>query len=107
MYLKLKLSLLFPFFKVWEDYLSGILAEELHPNHWVAMNVKLVVIQLLSTRDLLDTVEKINRSLELCDNYLDVYTKVCPGYAKWRGHILELKSKATLKLAEYSKDEVK
>ena len=71
------------------------------------MNVKLVVIQLLSTRDLLDTVEKINRSLELCDNYLDVYTKVCPGYAKWRGHILELKSKATLKLAEYSKDEVK
>ena len=93
--------------QVWEDYLNGILADELHPNHWVAMNVKLVIIQLLSTRDLLDTVDKINRSLELCDNYLDVYTKVSPGYAKWRGHILELKSKAMLKLAEVNaKEEV-
>ena len=36
------------------------------------MNVKLVVIQLLSTRDLLDTLDKINRALELCDNYLEV-----------------------------------
>ena len=72
------------------------------------MNVKLVIIQLLSTRYLLDTHDKINRSLELCDNYLDVYTKVSPGYAKWRGHILELKSKAMLKLAEVNaKEEVR
>ena len=60
------------YFQIWEGYLNGKLAEELHPNHWVAMNVKLVVIQLLSTRDLLDTVDKINRALELCDNYLEV-----------------------------------
>ena len=60
------------YFQTWEGYLNGKLAEELHPNHWVAMNVKLVVIQLLSTRDLLDTVDKINRALELCDNYLEV-----------------------------------
>jgi len=89
----------------WNGYLNGKLAEELHPNHWVAMNVKLVVIQLLSTRDLLDTLDKINRALELCDNYLEVYGKVCPGYAKWRGHIVELKSKATLKLAEHNAKE--
>ena len=94
-------------FQHWENYLNGKLADELHPNHWVAMNVKLVVIQLLSTRDMLDTVDKINRSIELCDNYLDVYTKICPGYAKWRGHILELKSKATLALNDVlSKEEV-
>ena len=60
------------YFQDWEGYLNGKLAEELHPNHWVAMNVKLVVIQLLSTRDLLDTLDKINRALELCDNYLEV-----------------------------------
>ena len=39
--------------------------------------------------------------------YFEVYGKVCPGYAKWRGHIVELKSKATLKLAEHNaKEEV-
>ena len=84
----------------WEDYLNITLANELHPDHWIAQNVKLVIVQLLSTREKLDTLEKIKRSLELCENYLKVYDKVSPGYTKWRGHLLELQSSATLKLSE-------
>ena len=74
----------------------------LYVDHWIAMNVKLIIVQLLSTREKLDSPDKIKRTLELCSGYLEVYDKVSQGYTKWRGHILELQSAATLKLHQVS-----
>ena len=33
--------------------------------------------------------ELLQRKLDLCENYLHVYTKVDPGYTRWKGRILE------------------
>jgi hypothetical protein len=71
------------------------------------MNVKLVIIQLLGTREKLDTLEKIKRKMELCQNYIEVYSKVCGGgYAKWRGRILEHLSGCTIKLNQMMLEKV-
>ena len=75
-------------------------------DHWIAMNVKLIIVQLLSTREKLDSLEKTQRSIELCENYLQVYDKVSQGYTKWRGHIRELQSSATLKQYEILNEKV-
>ncbi len=71
------------------------------------MNVKLIIVQLLSTREKLDALDKIERVLELCNNYLQVYDKVSQGYTKWRGHVVELQSSATLKQTELLYSEVR
>jgi len=81
----------------WEDYLT-LLSEELHPTHYIAMNVKLVISQQLGTRMALDTTEQIRRKLELCQNYLEVYDKVSRGYTKWRGRLMEQLSSAEIKM---------
>lgn len=75
-------------------------------DHWIGMNVKLIIVQLLSTREKLDSLDKIKRTLELCNNYLEVYDKVSRGYTKWRGHILELQSSAVLKQHEILSEQV-
>ena len=64
------------------------------------MNVKLVIIQLLSSDKENEKMENIQRSVELCENYIEVYEKISPGYTKWRGHILELQSAALLKKSQ-------
>jgi len=47
-----------------------------------------------------EKMENIQRSVELCENYIEVYEKISPGYTKWRGHILELQSAALLKKSQ-------
>ena len=64
------------------------------------MNVKLVIIQLLSSDQENEKMENIQRAVELCENYIGVYEKISPGYTKWRGHILELQSAALLKKSQ-------
>ena len=64
------------------------------------MNVKLVIIQLLSSDQENEKMENIQRAVELCENYVGVYEKISPGYTKWRGHILELQSAALLKKSQ-------
>ncbi len=31
----------------------------------------------------------VQRKFDLCQNYLEVYSRVDPGFTKWRGHLLE------------------
>ena len=63
------------------------------------MNVKLVIIQLLSS-DQEENLERIEKAVSLCENYVQVYEKISPGYTKWRGHVLELQSAALLKKSQ-------
>ena len=57
------------------------------------MNVKRSLIYIYGNKEKLNDpvkdVEKIARKLELCQNYLDVYSKVDVGYTSWRGKLLE------------------
>ena len=70
------------------------------------MNVKLVISQQLGTVVPLDSLEKIHRKLELCQNYMEVYDKVSQGYTKWRGRLLEQLSSAEIKLGIRQFEEV-
>ena len=65
------------------------------------MNVKLVILQLRSSdNEENESLENVDRALELCENYVQVYEKISPGYTKWRGHVLELQSAALLKKSQ-------
>ena len=65
------------------------------------MNVKLVILQLRSAdNEENESLENVDRALELCENYVQVYEKISPGYTKWRGHVLELQSAALLKKSQ-------
>lgn len=85
----------------WEDLLT-FLQTKLHPDHYLAMNVKLLLIQLYGTREKLECVQKVQRKLDLCENYLQVYTKVDPGYTRWRGRVLEEMSSCYLQLQKHN-----
>ena len=76
----------------WENLLAEM-SDKLHPNHYLAMDVKRVLIQLYGSRPDLRlkdlSVEQLERKLSMCRNYVDVYDKVDSGYSKWRGRVLE------------------
>ncbi len=70
------------------------------------MNIKYLIIQLLGTKEPLDTVEKLKKKVKLCENYFEVYNKVNPGYSKWRGRIMEHLSSSSMKLCQCLLDRV-
>ena len=75
----------------WEEALAK-LQNILHSNHYLCMKIKRTLIQLYGNQDKLilpDDLPKIRRKIELCQNYLEVYTKVDQGYSSWRGKVLE------------------
>lgn len=86
----------------WERLLDEVQSRHLHPNHHICMNIKRVLIQLYGNRtkfaDLPDPVDQIERKLELCQNYLDVYSKVDDGFTSWKGRLLEEMSGPSLLL---------
>ena len=75
----------------WEVCLSN-LEEALHPNNYLCMHIKRNLIQLYGNREKFDIktdLKNIVRKLELCQNYIDVYSKVDNGYSAWKGKVLE------------------
>lgn len=75
----------------WEDALAT-LESVLHPDNYLCMKIKRTLIQLYGNKnkfELPDDLPKIRRKIELCQNYLDVYSKVDEGYSAWRGKVLE------------------
>ena len=77
--------------KMFEDTLNE-LEKELHPNNYLCMKVKRLLILLYGNRETFDPendIEVICRKLQLCQNYLETYSKVDQGYTSWRGKVLE------------------
>ena len=75
----------------WEEALAT-LESVLHPNNYLCMKIKRTLIQLYGNKnkfELPEDLPKVRRKIELCQNYLDVYTKVDDGYSAWRGKVLE------------------
>ena len=79
--------------ELWENLLNKIQSEILHPDHYLCMNIKRALIYIYGNKqpfnDPLEDTQKISRKLELCQNYLNVYSKVDVGYTSWRGKLLE------------------
>ena len=79
--------------EIWENLLNKIQTEILHPNHYLCMNIKRSLVYIYGNKepfnDPLKDIKKISRKLELCQNYLEVYSKVDVGYSAWRGKLLE------------------
>lgn len=76
----------------WEDLLKELQTELLHPDHYLCMNIKRALIYIYGNKEPFDASKDINniaRKLELCRNYLEVYSKVDVGYSSWRGKLLE------------------
>ena len=76
----------------WEDLLKELQSELLHPDHYLCMNIKRALIYIYGNKEHFDAskdINKITRKLELCRNYLEVYSKVDVGYTSWRGKLLE------------------
>jgi len=76
----------------WEDLLTEF-QTELHENHFLCMNVKRVLISMYGAREgyLLQQLPRklIERKIELCNNYLDIFSRLEPGYRQWKGEVLE------------------
>ena len=79
--------------EIWESLLDKIQNQILHPNHYLCMNIKRSLIYIYGNKekfsDPVKDIEKISRKLDLCQNYLEVYSKVDIGYTSWRGKLLE------------------
>jgi len=75
----------------WELLLEELQNKYLHPNHYMCMHIKRVLIHLYGSRGSKDGSKEtsVNRILELCRNYLEVYSQVDDGYTTWRGKLLE------------------
>ena len=90
----------------WEELLN-FAQKSLHPSHFLVMEIKRIIIQILgnSPHHPFDelTIQQLNRKLSLCANYLDVYSKVdATLYGKWRGSVLEEMIPAIIKLTKES-----
>ena len=78
--------------EIWEDLLRELQTELLHPNNYLCMNIKRSLIYIYGNKETFDPskdMKKISRKLELCRNYLDVYSTVDVGYSSWKGKLLE------------------
>lgn len=76
----------------WE-LLLRTLEEEVHPNHYLCMKVKRILLQLYGSREgyRLENLSRsqLERKLELCRNYCKIFSILEPGYRIWRGRVLE------------------
>ena len=84
------------------DYLRLIGQRTLNPHHvvipfsdhYLCLDVKRLLVQLYGWKEGFKlnemSDEMLKRKIDLCENYVSVYSKVepCP-YTKWRGRILE------------------
>jgi len=67
--------------------------KELHPDHFLCMKVKRLLLQLYGSREgyRLDQLPRslIDRKIELCRNYIKIFSVLEPGFRLWRGRVLE------------------
>ena len=75
----------------WESLLEELQTKYLHPNHYLCMHVKRILIHLYGNKEKFDAndMAAVSRKLRLCQNYIEVYSKVEEGYSAWRGRLLE------------------
>ena len=78
--------------ETWEKLLANLQNELLHPDNYLCMNIKRSLIYIYGNKEPFNSskdIDKITRKLELCRNYLKVYSKVDIGYSSWKGKLLE------------------
>ena len=76
----------------WEQLLERF-QEKLHGNHYICMKTKRLLLQIYGARDgyRLNQMsrEQLNRKIFLCRNYIEIFSKLEPGYRTWKGRLLE------------------
>ena len=76
----------------WENLLTRF-QTHLHQNHFLCMKIKRILLQIYGARDgfRLDQMsrDQLNRKIELCRNYIEIFSKLEPGYRVWKGRVLE------------------
>ena len=76
----------------WETLLSRF-QEKLHDNHYICMKTKRLLLQIYGARDgyRLNQMsrEQLDRKIFLCRNYIEIFSKLEPGYRTWKGRLLE------------------
>jgi len=76
----------------WEDLLKRFQLQ-LHDDHYLCMKAKRMLLQIYGAREgyKLDQMsrELLDRKIDLCRNYIDIFTRLEPGYRVWKGRLLE------------------
>jgi len=76
----------------WEDFLDEI-SEVSHPNNFICMKTKRIILQIYGSRTGSTLSElkmhELQRKIELCRNYIEVFSVLEPGYRVWKGRVLE------------------
>ena len=78
--------------EAWETLLSQF-QTELHEDHFLCMNIKRVLLAMYGAREgyRLEQMPRplIDRKIELCRNYVSIFSRLEPGFRQWRGEVLE------------------
>ena len=65
----------------------------LHDNHYICMKTKRILLQIYGARDgwRLNqlTRKQLDRKIALCRNYIEIFSKLEPGFRVWKGRLLE------------------
>jgi len=78
--------------EAWETLLAQF-QTELHEDHFLCMAIKRVLLSLYGAREgyRLEQLPRqlIDRKIELCRNYVSIFSRLEPGFRQWRGDVLE------------------
>ena len=78
--------------EAWETLLSQF-QTELHEDHFLCMDIKRVLLAKYGAREgyRLEQLPRhlIDRKIELCRNYVSIFSRLEPGFRQWRGEVLE------------------
>ena len=76
----------------WEELLEKF-QSVLHDNHYICMKTKRILLQIYGARDGYRlnqlTREQLDRKIFLCKNYIEIFSKLEPGFRTWKGRLLE------------------
>ena len=92
--LQLSLDTFLPFQapEEWEQLLTKFM-KELHEDHFLCMAIKRVLLSMYGARKgyRLEQLPQhlLVRKIELCRNYVSIFSRLEPGYRKWKGEVLE------------------
>ena len=78
--------------EAWETLLTEFQAE-VHEDHFLCMSIKRVLLAIYGGREgyCLEQLPRhlIDRKIELCRNYISIFSRLEPGFRHWRGEVLE------------------
>jgi len=76
----------------WEEFLTS-LGTQLHPDHFICMKAKRILLQIYGSREgyKLSQLPRrlLDRKIQLCTNYISIFSRLEPGYRVWKGRLLE------------------